>query len=150
MINILDVEPEYIMINDFKGCKDGSILLNLCYSDETNVLYIVFNNIECIFLKSGIYSYLIFCKNNENKDMINNYIKIIDQVKKEMISWTDEEDFTFNNDFLKFKFRNDDNIVYNEIINIPVLLISLSSAIKRKNNYYPNFKLKDCYYESKI
>ena len=150
MINILDVEPEYIMINDFKGCKDGSILLNLCYSDETNVLYIVFNNIECILLKSGIYSYLIFCKNNKNKDMISNYMKIIDQVKEEMISWTDEEDFTFNNNFLKFKFRNDDNIVYNEIINILVLLISLSSAIKRKNNYYPNFKLKDCYYESKI
>ena len=49
MINILDVEPEYIMINDFKGCKDGSILFNLCYSDEINVLHIISNNIECIF-----------------------------------------------------------------------------------------------------
>ena len=49
MINILDVEPEYIMVNDFKGCKDGSILFNLCYSDEINVLHIVFYNIECIF-----------------------------------------------------------------------------------------------------
>ena len=49
MINILDVEPEYIMVNDFKGCKDGPILFNLCYSDEINVLHIVFNNIECIF-----------------------------------------------------------------------------------------------------
>ena len=49
MINVLDVEPEYIMVNDFKGCKDGSILFNLCYSDEINVLHIVFYNIECIF-----------------------------------------------------------------------------------------------------
>ena len=32
MINILDVDTEYIRINDFKGCKDGSILFNLCYS----------------------------------------------------------------------------------------------------------------------
>ena len=48
------------MVNDFKGCKDGSILFNLCYSDETSVPHIVFNNIECIFKKSGIYSYLIF------------------------------------------------------------------------------------------
>ena len=82
--------------------------------------------------------------------MINNYLKIIDQVKEEMISWIDEEDCTFNDDFFKFKFRTDDNIVYDEIINIPVSVISLSSVIKRKNNYYPNFELKDCYYERKI
>ena len=49
MINILDFDAEYIMINDFKGCKDGSILFNLCYSDEINVLHIVFNNIDGIF-----------------------------------------------------------------------------------------------------
>ena len=26
MINNLDIIPEYFMINDFKGCKDGSII----------------------------------------------------------------------------------------------------------------------------
>ena len=151
MINILDDEAEHIMVNDFKGCKDGSILFNLCYSDEINVLHIVFNNIDCIFLKSGgIYSYLIFCENDKNKDMINNYLRIIDQIKEEMISWTDEENFDFNDDFLKFKFRTGDNLVYNEIINISVCVISLSSVIKRKNNYYPNFKSKTCFYESEI
>ena len=54
MINILDIEPECFMINDFKGCKGGSILFNLCYSDENGILHIVFNNIKCIFKKSGI------------------------------------------------------------------------------------------------
>ena len=62
MINILDVDVEYIMINDFKGCKDGSILFNLCYSDDINVLHVVFNNTDGIFLKSGIYSYLKMIK----------------------------------------------------------------------------------------
>ena len=49
MINTLDVDAEYVMINDFKGCKDGSILFNLYYADEINVLNIVFNNIDSIF-----------------------------------------------------------------------------------------------------
>ena len=49
MINILDVDAEYIMVNDFIGCKDGSTLFNLCYSDEINVLHIVFSNIDCSF-----------------------------------------------------------------------------------------------------
>ena len=57
------------MVNDFKGCKDGSVLFNLCYSDKTGVPRIVFNNTECIFRKSGIYSYLIFCEGDKNKDM---------------------------------------------------------------------------------
>ena len=93
---------------------------------------------------------MILLENDKNKDMINNYLKIIDQLKEEIICWTDEEDFTFNNDFLKFKFRTDDNLVYNEKINIPVCVISLSSIIKRKNNYYPKFKLKSCFYENEI
>ena len=29
MVNILDIEPEYLLVNDFKGCKDGSILFNV-------------------------------------------------------------------------------------------------------------------------
>ena len=33
MVNILDINPEYIIVNDFKGCKDGSVLFNLCYSE---------------------------------------------------------------------------------------------------------------------
>ena len=33
--------------------------------------------------------------------MVNNYLKIIDQVKEEMISWTDEEDFDLNDNFFK-------------------------------------------------
>ena len=130
MINILDIEPTYFMINDFKGCKDGSILFNLCYSDENDIPHIVLNNIECIFKKSGIYSYLIFCESDKNKDMINKYFKIIDQLKEEIISWSDEEDsFTLNDDFLKFRFRTDDNLIYDGKINIPVCVISLGSII---------------------
>ena len=49
MINILDVDAEYIMVNGFKGCKDWSVLFNLCYSDEINVLHIVISNIDSIF-----------------------------------------------------------------------------------------------------
>ena len=48
--------------------------------------------------------------------MINNYLKITVQVKEKMILWTDEENFTFNDDFIKFNFRTDDNLVYDEIL----------------------------------
>ena len=51
-ININDIEPEYFLVNDFKDCKDGSILFNIAYCEENSVPHVVFNNIECIFRKS--------------------------------------------------------------------------------------------------
>ena len=45
MVNILDIEPEYLMINDFKGCKDGSIICNVYYCEENSVPHTVFNSI---------------------------------------------------------------------------------------------------------
>ena len=59
MVNILDIEPEYFLVNHFKGSRDGSVLFNIAYCEENSVPHIVFNNIECIFRKSGIHSYLI-------------------------------------------------------------------------------------------
>ena len=149
MVNILDIDSEYFIVNDFKGRKDGSILFNLCYSDES-VLHVVFNNIECIFKKSGIYSYLIFFADSKNKAMIRNYGKIIKQLEYEIFSFIDEfedEKFIFISDFMRFKFKTDDDLPYNQKINISVCIISLSSVIKRKNYYYPNFRLQKCFYE---
>ena len=55
------------------------ILMKLMFCTLFLIILIVF------FKKSGVYSYLIFCKNDKNKDMVRNYLKIIDQVKEEMI-----------------------------------------------------------------
>ena len=83
--------------------------------------------------------------------MINNYVKIIDQIKDEIIYWTDELEkdvsFRLGNDFMRFRFITDDNLVYNKKDNIPVFVISLSSVIKRGNTYYPQFRLQKCFYE---
>ena len=50
---------------------------------------------------------------------------------------------------MRFRFKTDDNLVYNEIINVPVCIISLSSVMKKGNICYPNFKLQRCLYEIK-
>ena len=71
---------EFLLVNDFKSSKDGSILFNMSYCEENNVRHIVFNNLECTFRKSGIFSYLIYCESDKNKEMLDNYVKVIDQV----------------------------------------------------------------------
>ena len=104
IINILDIQPEYFMVNDFKSIKDGLTIFNLCYC--------VFNNIECIFRKNSVFSYLTFCESDKNKNMINNYVSIIDQLGEELLSWVDEDEedgiFSLGTAFMRFRFKTHD------------------------------------------
>ena len=151
MTNIDEIDPEFFLINDFKGCKDGSIVFNMVYCENNNVPHIVFNNIECIFRKSGVFSYLIFCESDKNKNMLNRYVKVIDKIKKEILSFTDEyEDdlFIMGKDFIRFKFKTSDKLPYNQKNNISVCVISVSSVVKKGDWYYPQIKLQECFYEN--
>ena len=37
MANINDFDPEFLLVNDFKSSKVGSILFNMTYCEENNV-----------------------------------------------------------------------------------------------------------------
>ena len=107
---------------------------------------------------------------------MNIYFKIIKQQRDEVFSVIDEfedDDFIFANDFTRFrfikndnvidsdddeeddgsltnfKFKTDDNLLYNKKINIPVYVISLNSVIKKENIHYPIFRLQKCFDENK-
>ena len=50
--------------------------------------------------------------------------------------------------FLIFKLKTDDNLVYNQKINVPACVTLISGLLKEKSWYYPQTELKDCFYES--
>ena len=50
----------------------------------------------------------------------------MNEIKKEILSFKDKLDndyFVIGKDFMRFKFRTDDKMVYNREINIPVCVI---------------------------
>ena len=49
MIDILDIDRECFMVGNVKECANGTMLYNIYYSDKTDVLHILFNNIDCYF-----------------------------------------------------------------------------------------------------
>ena len=95
MTNINDFYPEFSLVTDFKSSKDGSVLFNMSYCEENNVPHIVFNNIECIFRKIGIFSYLIFYERGKSKKMLDDCVKVIDGIKEELLSFIDEYEDDF-------------------------------------------------------
>ena len=106
MTNINDFDPEFLLVNDFKTSKNGSIVFNIAYCEENNAPHIVFNNIECIFRKSGIFTYLIFRESDKDKKIMDDYVKVIDGIKEEVLSFIDEfedEIFIMGKDFMRFR-----------------------------------------------
>ena len=82
--------------------------------------------------------------------MISNF-ESIRYLEDEIFSYIDEfedESFIFGGDSARFKFKTDDNLVYNEKNNVPVCVISLSSVIKKEWIHCPTLKLQKCLCES--
>ena len=120
----------------------------LCYCNENGVPHVVFNNIECIFRKSGVFSYLIFCESDKNKKMLDYHTGIVDQLKEEILSFEEDDYFVTSKHFMRFRFRTDDNLVYNKVVNVPFCVISLCCVVKKGDVYYPQFKLQKFFYEN--
>ena len=61
MVNIINIDLDLFTNNYFTIAKNGSIFFSISYCEKGNTPHIVFNDIECIFKKYGVFSYLIFC-----------------------------------------------------------------------------------------
>ena len=114
MTNISNFDPKLLLISEFTSFSSGSTMFELNYEKDGNTLYIVFNNIECIFRKSGINKYLVFCESDKNKEMLDNYTKIIDGIKYQIFFITEDDLFVMDRHFTRFKFKTNDNLVYNK------------------------------------
>ena len=117
-------------------------MFDISYCKGSNTTCVVFNNIECIFRKSGINKYLTFCK----------YVKIIDEIEDQVLFIIDDENedkkCIMGKDFNRFKFKTDDNLPYNKIISAAVCIISKSCVFEESNWCYPQIELQDCFYEN--
>ena len=121
-------------------------MFNIAYCEENNVPHIVFNNIECIFRKSEIFSYLVFC----GSFLLDDYLKVINGIK-EVLSFIDEfkdKMFIMGKDFMRFRFKTNDKLPYNQKINVPVCVVSITSVVKKGDWYYPQIKLQECFSEN--
>ena len=86
--------------------------------------------------------------------MLDKYVEIIDKIKEEMLFLIIGEDengkdlFVMVKDFMRFRFKANDNLVYNKKNNIPVCVISISSVLNKRDWYYFQTGLQECFGEN--
>ena len=90
MTNVNDFNPKLLLINEITTFNSGSTMFEISYEKESNTPYIVFNDIECIFRKSGINKYLLFCEREEIEKILKNYTKIIAELRNQILFITEE------------------------------------------------------------
>ena len=113
MTNINDFDPKLLVINELTMFENRLTMFDISYCEKNNTPDIVFNNVECVFRKSGVFSYFIFCESDKNKSMLDRYVKIIDETKKEILFTIEDDLLVMGKDFVRFKFGTNDNLPYN-------------------------------------
>ena len=94
MTNINNFHLNFLIINEIAVFSNGSTMYEVIYNEECNTPHIVFNNvITCVFIKSGRDKYLIFRKTQENNKMLQDYTKIFDEIKRQIVPITDDDVF---------------------------------------------------------
>ena len=90
---------------------------------------------------------MVFASTEKNGIMLENYIELWDEIKEKIELMTGDKVTKFNKDFMKIRFKTNDDLPLNKIINIPVCVIIVSSIFKVDNEYRPQVLLQDCFYE---
>ena len=88
--------------------------------NSLNSLYLVFNNLVAYIEKSGENRYLIFASTEKNKIMLKKYTEIWDEIKKQIELITGDKVTKYSKNFMNIRFKTNDDIPLNKIINIHV------------------------------
>ena len=79
--------------------------------------------------------------------MLDKYVKIINELKDQILFIVDDDLFVIGKDFMRFRLETDDKLHYNKKINVAVCVISISSVFEQ-GWYYPQVNLQVCFYEN--
>ena len=79
--------------------------------------------------------------------MLKNYIELWDEIKEQIKLITGDKAIKYSKDFMKIRFKTNDDLPLNKIINIPVCVVIVSSIFKENNKYHPKVLLHDCFSE---
>ena len=109
-------------------------------------LYLVFTDLDVVYRKSGKDRYLILSSTEKNKTMSESYTELFDKIAEQIESMSDDK-VKYYKDIMRIKFKTSDDLIFNEIINIPVCVILVSSIFFEDGDYYPQIFLHDCFYE---
>ena len=79
--------------------------------------------------------------------MLENCTELWNEIKEQIELTSGEKVSKYSKNFMKIKFKANDDLQLNKIINILVCVVIVSSIFKKDNEYHPQILIHDCFYE---
>ena len=116
--------------------------------DSENPLYIIFNNVNgYIIEESDVDKQLIFASTNKNKEVLKKYTKFWHKIKNQIETTNGGEPIKYKKDFMRVKFKSNDDLPLGKILSIPSMIIVVRSVLQKDSKYYRQVFLHERLYE---
>ena len=118
-------------------------------SDGVNSFYLIINDVDACIEEYNENKYLVFALTNKNKEALENYRELWDEIKNEIETIREIEPIKYEKDSTKIKFESNDNLPLGKKLDIPVCVIIVRSVFQKNSKYYPQVFLHErfCEYE---
>ena len=150
MTNIEDFDPSLLNIDRVSFESNEFIIYDIKYIknlNSLNSLYLVFNNLDTHTEKSSENKYFIFASTDKNGKALENYTELWDEIKEQIELISGNKVTKYKKDFMKTKFKANDDLPLGKILSIRVCIIIVRSVFEKDGKYYPQVLLPECFYE---
>ena len=140
MTNINDFDPSLLNIDEVLFESNELVIYDIKYIKNLNSLgslYLVINNLDAYIEKSGENRYLNFASTEKNTIMLKNYTELWSEIKEQIELITGDKVIKYSKYFIKIRFKTNDDLPLNKIINIPVCVVIVGIIFKEDNEHHP-------------
>ena len=108
-------------------------------------MYLLFYDVDVYFSCVGGENYLVFALRNNNKEVLENYRILWDEVKEEIRTIKGEiEPFEYEKDYMRIRFESDNGFLLNKILNTRACVIIVRSVFEDNGKFCPQVHINNC------
>ena len=111
--------------------------------NSVNPLYLTIDEMIGHFEVKNQNKYLVLDNLNENKKVSKEYEEVWEDVKKEIETINGGEKIEYEKDYMKIRFKSNDDLPLNKPIKLRLLTIIIRSVFSEDGKFYPQFFLDD-------
>ena len=155
-INLKDFDARLLKV-DKKDYKEIDIyyigyvtvkkIANCNNINSVNPLYLMINKMIGHFEEKNENKYLVLDDVDENKEVSKKYEEVWEGVKKEIETINGGEKIEYGKDYMKIRFKSNDDLPLNKPVKLRLLTIIIRSVFSEDGKFYPELFLDDALYE---
>ena len=115
--------------------------------NSVNPLYLTIDEMIGHFEEKNENKYLVLDDVDENKEVSKKYEEVWEGVKKEIETINGGEKNEYGKDYMKIRFKSNDDLPLNKPIKLRLLTIIIRSVFSEDGKFYPQLFLDDALYE---